>query len=106
VYAVIQSGGKQERVFPGQQVRVELVGRPEGTDIELAPVLVVDGDSVLATPGELAGAVVSARIVGEELGPKIRGFTYRPKSRYRRRWGHRQRYTTVEITGIDVAPSR
>ncbi|MGH9029275.1 MAG: 50S ribosomal protein L21 [Acidimicrobiales bacterium] len=102
MYAVIQTGGKQERVFPGQQVRVELLGHGEGSEVELAPVLVVDGDQVFATPVQLAEAVVSARVVGEELGPKIRGFTYRPKSRNRRRWGHRQRYTTVEITAIDV----
>jgi large subunit ribosomal protein L21 len=106
VYAVIRSGGKQERVFPGQQVRVELLRQDEGAEVELVPVLVVDGERVLATPDELESAVVSARVVGEELGPKIRGFTYRPKSRYRRRWGHRQRYTTVEVTRIDVPASR
>jgi len=100
MYAVIRSGGKQERVAEGQQVRLELLGVPEGGDVELTPVLVVDDDRVLATPGELAGAVVAGRVVGEELGPKIRGFTYRPKARARRRWGHRQRYATVEITSI------
>lgn len=100
MYAVIQSGGKQERVADGQQLRVELTHDPMGRDVELSPVLVVDGERVLATPAELAGVVVSARVVGEELGPKIRGFTYRPKSNNRRRWGHRQHYTTIEITGI------
>jgi large subunit ribosomal protein L21 len=102
MYAVIRSGGKQERVAEGQQLRVELLGLPTGTDVELDPVLVVDDDRVLATPQQLAGAVVAARIVGEELGPKIRGFTYRPKTRSRRRWGHRQHYATVEITAITV----
>jgi large subunit ribosomal protein L21 len=89
-------------VAEGQQLRVELLGLPTGSDVELDPVLVVDDDRVLATPDQLAGAVVSARIVGEELGPKIRGFTYRPKTRSRRRWGHRQHYATVEITSITV----
>ena len=50
MYAVIQSGGKQERVAEGQQLRVELLGVPEGSEVELAPVLVVDDDRVLATP--------------------------------------------------------
>jgi len=106
VYAVIQTGGKQERVSPGQQVRVELLGSGAGREVQFAPVLVVDGDRVLATPEQLERAVVSARVVGEELGTKIRGFTYRPKTRRRRRWGHRQRYTTLEITGIEVDRSR
>ena len=106
MYAVIRSGGKQERVSEGQQVRLELLGVPAGAEVELDPVLVVDEDRVLATPGELAGAVVAARVVGEELGPKIRGFTYQPKARRRRRWGHRQRYATVEITSITVPAAR
>jgi large subunit ribosomal protein L21 len=106
MYAVIRSGGKQERVAEGQQVRLELLGLPTGSDIELDPVLVVDDDRVLATPEQLTGAVVAARIVGEELGPKIRGFTYQAKARRRRRWGHRQHYATVEITAITVPAER
>jgi len=102
MYAVIRSGGKQERVAEGQQVRLELLGVPEGSEVELDPVLVVDDERVFATPAELAGAVVAARVVGGELGPKIRGFTYQAKARRRRRWGHRQRYATVEITSITV----
>jgi large subunit ribosomal protein L21 len=100
MYAVIRSGGKQERVAEGEVVRLELLGVPEGADVELEPVLVVDDDHVLATPDQLRGAVVNARVVGEELGPKITGFTYKPKSRSRRRFGHRQHYSTIEITAI------
>ena len=66
----------------------------------LTPVLVVDGDSVLATPAQLSGASVTARVVGAARGPKITGFTYKNKSRSRRRFGHRQKYDRVEITGI------
>jgi large subunit ribosomal protein L21 len=106
MYAVIRSGGKQERVAEGQQLRLELLDTPEGGQVELAPVLVVDDDRVLATPEQLAGVVVSARVVGEELGPKIRGFTYAAKTRHRRRWGHRQRYSTVEITSITLPAAR
>jgi large subunit ribosomal protein L21 len=63
-------------------------------------VLVVDGDTVLATPAQLAGASVSARVVGATKGPKVIGFTYKNKANERRRWGHRQHYATIEITGI------
>lgn len=100
VYAVIKTGGKQERVEEGQRVAVELLGEATGAEVSFAPILVVDGDSVLATPGELAGAKVSARVLGEEKGPKVRGFIYKNKTRGRRSWGHRQRYTTIEVTAI------
>ena len=106
MYAVIRSGGKQERVAQGQQVRLERLGESHGTEVELTPVLVVDDGKVLATPEELAGVVVSARVIGEEMGPKIRGFTYKPKSNNRRRWGHRQQYSTVEILSISVPATR
>ena len=79
MYAVIKTGGKQERVAEGQELRVELLGEP-GTEVTFQPVLVVDGDRVLATPAQLAGSSVTATVVGEELGPKIRGFTYKNKS--------------------------
>lgn len=100
MYAVIKTGGKQERVVEGQRLRVELLGRPLGSEVTFDPVLVVEEGSVLATPGELARARVTAEVVGEEQGPKINAMTYKSKSNQRRRWGHRQRYTTVEITSI------
>jgi large subunit ribosomal protein L21 len=102
VYAVVKTGGKQERVEEGQRLAVELLGAGRGEEVSLSPVLVVDGPNVLATPGELAGAQVVARVLGESKGPKVRGFVYKPKARSRRRWGHRQRYTNVEITSISV----
>jgi large subunit ribosomal protein L21 len=98
MYAVIKTGGKQYRVAEGQRLEVERVG-VDGGDVSFQPVLVVDGQRVVAA-GELAGARVSARVVGQAKGPKIRGFTYKAKSRSRRHWGHRQKYTTIEITGI------
>jgi large subunit ribosomal protein L21 len=100
MYAVISTGGKQTRVAEGERLDVERLGAAVGDEVTLRPVLLVDGDVVLATPGDLAGATVSARVVAETKGPKITGFTYKHKSRSRRRWGHRQRYDTIEITGI------
>jgi len=78
---------------------VERLNAPD-SELTFTPVLLVDGDAVLASPADLTGASVAARIVGEAKGPKIRGFTYKPKSNNRRRWGHRQKYSTIEITGI------
>ncbi len=100
MYAVIRTGGKQERVAEGQLVRVERLGVPEGEELELAPAAGGRRDRVLATPDELGGAMVTARVVGSELGPKIRGLTYKPKTNNRRRYGHRQHYATIEITSI------
>lgn len=99
MYAVIATGGKQERVAEGQRVDVELLA-PVGSDVDLRPVLVVDGDTVAATPSELEGASVVGRVVGESQGPKINAMTYKNKTNQRRRWGHRQRYSTVEIVSI------
>jgi large subunit ribosomal protein L21 len=98
MYAVIKSGGKQYRVEEGEQLTVELLAA--AGEVELSPVLVVDGDRVLATPKELEAARVSARVVEEAKGPKVTGFTYKPKTNNRKRWGHRQRYSLIEITGI------
>ena len=99
MYAVVKSGGKQYRVVEGQRLRVERLGAPE-SEVELRPVMLVDGDTVLATPEQLKGATVSARVVEEVRGPKINAFTYKNKSNNRRRWGHRQTYSAIEITGI------
>jgi large subunit ribosomal protein L21 len=105
MYAVIKAGGKQTRVAEGDRVDVERLGAAVGDDVTLTPVLVVDGDSVLSTPDELSGASVTARVVGETKGPKITGFTYKNKTRSRKRWGHRQKYDTIEITGITAGAS-
>jgi large subunit ribosomal protein L21 len=99
MYAVIATGGKQYKVESGQVLDVERLGADDG-EVELRPVLLVDGDSVLATPDQLGGATVTAKVVGEGRGPKINGFVYKPKSNNRKRWGHRQKYTTIEITKI------
>lgn len=103
MYAVIATGGKQRRVETGERLDVELLAAQAGEEVTFAPVLVVDDGAVLATPDELAGASVTGRVVGETKGPKIEGFTYKNATTNRRRWGHRQRYSTVEITAIATA---
>src|SRR5436309_1805735 len=106
MYAVIQTGGKQYRVEKGERLEVELVGADDGTELELKPVLLVDGDKVLATRHDLANAVVKAKVVGATRGPKIDGFIYKPKSNNRRRYGHRQDLSILEITAINKGRSR
>ena len=99
MYAVIKTGGKQEKVEAGQILNVEKLGKAVGDEISPIPVLLVDGDTVLATPSQLEKATVTAKVVGEAKGPKIQGFTYKNKSNQRKRWGHRQHYDAIEITG-------
>ena len=102
MYAVIATGGKQARVAEGSRLEVELLGQDDGAEVTFRPVLLVDGETIVSAPADLAGATVSGRVIGSSKGPKIRGFTYKNKSNNRRRWGHRQHYTTVEITGIST----
>ncbi|MCU1450115.1 MAG: ribosomal protein [Acidimicrobiales bacterium] len=106
MYAVIRTGGKQYKVEAGERLEVERLGVDEGSDVQLTPILLVDGDTVLATPAQLDGAVVTARVVGAVRGPKIDGFIYKPKSNNRRRYGHRQDLSVVEITDISGVPAK
>lgn len=99
MYAVVKTGGKQYRVEQGQTLDVERLGEP-GTEVSLQPVLIVDGDTVVASPGDLSSASVTARVVEEFRGPKINGFVYKNKSNNRKRWGHRQTLARIEITDI------
>ncbi len=99
MYAVIATGGKQYRVEEGQRVLVERLGEP-GSEVNLTPLMLVDGSETLATPTDLDGVKVTGRIVSDAKGKKIRGFTYKNKSNQRRRWGHRQQLTELEITAI------
>jgi large subunit ribosomal protein L21 len=102
MYAVIAAGASQEKVAEGQHVQVDLLDAEEGAEVSLTPLLLVDGDTVLATPDELDGATVTGRVVGIAKGRKINGFTYKRRTNQRRRFGHRQRYTVVEITSIST----
>ena len=102
MYAVIRTGGKQYRVEHGTRVEVERLDATGGTEVTLTPVLVVDDKKVLATPSQLGDAKVTVQVVGDTKGPKIDGFTYKSKSNNRRRWGHRQGHTLVEVISISA----
>jgi large subunit ribosomal protein L21 len=99
MYAVIKTGGKQYRVEEGQRLDVERLGQA-GDEIALEPVLLVDDADVVSAPDALRQAKVTARVLDEVRGPKITGFTYKNKSNQRKRWGHRQNLSTIEIVGI------
>ena len=107
MYAVIDAGGKQARVQVGEQLDVELLSAGPGDEVSFVPKLVVDGDHIVTERVPLEASSVKGRVIGLAKGPKIVGFTYKAKARGRRRYGHRQWYTTVEITSIDFpgAPS-
>ncbi len=103
MYAVISTGGKQYRVAEGERLEVERLGDPDDK-VELSAVLIVDGDHVVSASKDLAKVKVKATVVSEAKGPKIVGFKYKSKSNQRKRWGHRQHLSTIEITGITGVP--
>jgi large subunit ribosomal protein L21 len=100
VYAIVRCGGRQEKVALDDVVTVDKLAGVAGDSITLTALLVVDGDRVISDPAEVGRYQVTADIVGDAAGPKINMIQYRNKTGYRRRLGHRQRYTQVRITGI------
>ena len=100
MYAIVRCGGRQEKVALDDVVTVDKLPGEVGSSITLPALLVVDGDRVISDPAEVGRYEVTADIVGDAAGPKINMIHYRNKTGYRRRLGHRQRYTQVRITGI------
>src|SRR4051794_30167808 len=99
-YAIVRTGGKQYRVEQGQTLLVERLYVEPGETVALDPLLYSgEGDSVFESDG-LAKVSVEAKVVGHERGPKIRVFKYKPKKGYRRRAGHRQELTRLEVTKV------
>lgn len=99
-YAIVESGGKQYKAVPGGTIEVDRLPGQAGDTIELDVVLVSeDGEVKVGTPF-VDGVKVKASVVGEVKGPKIIVFKYKPKIRYRRKQGHRQRYTKIKIEEI------
>jgi large subunit ribosomal protein L21 len=105
VYAIVRCGGRQEKVALDEVVTVDKLPGETGSSITLPALLVVDGERVISDPAEVGRYLVTADIVGDAAGPKINMIHYRNKTGYRRRLGHRQRYTQVRITGIGTEGS-
>lgn len=101
MYAVIKTGGKQYRVAQGDKLRVEKLAGNIGDTVTLGEVLLVgEGDGVKIGTPVVGGAKVEAKIVAQDRGPKITIFKFRRRKNYRRKSGHRQPFTALEITGI------
>jgi large subunit ribosomal protein L21 len=105
MYAVIKTGGKQQKVQPGDVIEVEKLVADDET-VEFHPLLVVDDDGKTHVGAEAAKAVVIAKPLGEKKGDKVKVFKYRPKSGYARRAGHRQLLTMLEVTEVKLAARR
>ena len=107
VYAVIRTGGKQYKVKVGDLIDVEKLGGDDGASLELEPLLVVDDDgNVTSVAADLAKAKVTASVVNQHRGTKIRVFTYKNKTRQRRTLGHRQSLTRLKVETIDLGTRR
>ena len=101
--AVIATGGKQYRVAPGQVIRVERLPQPQGTAVEFKSVLLVSQDGqVVVEPDALSHARVLGEVVAQARAPKVTVVKFKRRKNYRRRLGHRQPFTAVRITKIEV----
>ena len=101
MYAIVETGGKQYKVAPGQKIDVDRLGVYEGKDIELSKVLLIaDGEDTIIGSPTIDGAKVIATCLGEKKGDKVIVFKYKPKVRYRRKTGHRQIHANLEIKEI------
>jgi large subunit ribosomal protein L21 len=105
VYAIVRCGGRQEKAAVDDVLTVDTLAGEIGSSVTLPAVLVVDDGKVISDPAELGRYQVTAEIMGAIAGPKINMIHYKNKTGYRRRLGHRQRYTQVKITGISTGKS-
>jgi large subunit ribosomal protein L21 len=102
MYAIVKTGGKQYRVEKGQTLLVERLSADEGATVALQPLL-FSGDQTVFEGDDLGNVKVEATIVGHERGPKLRIFKFKPKRGYKRRTGHRQELTRIQVTDIAYA---
>ena len=102
MYAVMKTGGKQYRVSKGDRVRIEKIPGEVGTEVSFDEVLMIGGteDVKVGTP-HVSGASVSARIIKQDRSKKVTVFKFKRRKGYKKKQGHRQAYTQVEITGIE-----
>lgn len=99
MYAIIETGGKQYKVAPGDILKVELLNAEDASIVKLDAVMINDNGNIKA--GEAAnGAYVNAEVIGSGRGKKIDIFTYKAKKNIRKRQGHRQPFTKIKITEI------
>jgi large subunit ribosomal protein L21 len=99
MYAIVKTGGKQYRVERGQTLLVERLPQAEGADVTLQPLLYRSEETVF-DKAALEQVKVTAKILSHERGEKLRVFKFKPKRGYKRRTGHRQELTRIEVTEI------
>jgi large subunit ribosomal protein L21 len=100
VYAIVRAGGRQEKVEVGTVVVLDRIAANKDGNIELAPVLLVDGDNITHDAKALAKVTVTAEVLNDLRGPKIVIQKFKNKTGYKKRQGHRSELTRVKITGI------
>ena len=100
MYAIVRNGGRQHKVAVGDVLNIDLVSDEVGGTVSLQPLLLVDGDKITSDAKGLGKVSVTAEVLGEIKGPKIRIQKYKNKTGYKKRQGHRQELTRVKITGI------
>jgi len=103
VYAIVRCGGRQEKASVDDVLTIDKLAGEVGSSVTLPALLLVDDGKVISDPAEVGGYQVTAEILGAASGPKINMIHYKNKTGYRRRLGHRQKYTQVRITGIAAA---
>jgi large subunit ribosomal protein L21 len=105
MYAIVKTGGKQYRVERGQKLLVERLAVAEGDDVALEPILYRSDEAVFDKAG-LADVKVTAKVVAHVRGEKLRVFKFKPKRGYKRRTGHRQDLTQIEVVEISAGGSK
>ncbi|MCW2784462.1 MAG: ribosomal protein [Marmoricola sp.] len=100
MYAIVRSGSKQQKVVVGDVIEIDKTDEAPGTALSLAVVMLVDGEKVTATG--LDKAAVTVEVLGATKGPKIVIQKYKNKTGYKKRQGHRQKYTQVKVTDIKL----
>jgi large subunit ribosomal protein L21 len=105
MYAIVKTGGKQYRVEEGQKLLVERLPQDEGADVALVPLMVRSDEVVFGKDG-LDGVKVTAKIVAHVRGEKLRVFKFKPKRGYKRRTGHRQDLTQIQVTAITAGKAK
>jgi len=102
VYAIVRSGGQQQKVAVGDVIEIDKVASEIGESVTLPAVLLVDGETITSDADKLAKVAVTAEVVAATKGPKITILKYKNKTGYRKRQGHRQKYTQVKVTDIST----
>ncbi|HSE10963.1 MAG TPA: 50S ribosomal protein L21 [Nocardioidaceae bacterium] len=102
MYAIVRSGGQQQKVAVGDVIEIDKVASEVGDSVKLPVVLLVDGDKVTSDADTLGKATVTAEVLGATKGPKIVIQKYKNKTGYKKRQGHRQKYTQVKVTDISA----